>query len=280
MIEIKYISSDGKEYSLTGDRMRATAGYFHEYKWMPSVEKLKNGVEVYDFTKEPASYEITLTLRGTLEERKAFLDRLTDSFEYDVVNVKAGRIYFGNYYIECYIQESKNKVSSLRNNWTDCEVNIYCPYPFWSMEQTKNFYPSEAGKGGSYGFLDYPKGYKRDYSRPKAGIEHWNIDHYRSSNFKMVIYGPCVNPRVTIAGKVYQIYDTLERGEYVVVDSRNKTVTKYLVNGTLQNIFYKKGMENSIFEMMPPGDLLISWNGDFGFEITLYKERSVPRWNS
>lgn len=280
MIEIKYVSSDGKEYSLVGDRMRATDGYFHEYKWTPSEAKLKNGVEVYDFTKEPVSYEITLTIRGTLEERKGFIDRLTDSFEYDIVNVKPGRIYFGNYYIECYIQESRNKVSSLRNNWTDCEVNIYCPYPFWAMEQTKNFYPSEANKGENYAFLDYPKGYKYDYSRTKTGVEHWNVDHYRNSNFKMVIYGPCANPRITIGGKVYQVHDTLEKGEYVVIDSRNRTVTKHLVNGTSQNIFYKKGMENSIFEMIPPGDLLINWSGEFGFEITIYKERSVPRWNS
>ena len=29
MIEIKYVCSNGKEYSLVGDRMRATSGYFH-----------------------------------------------------------------------------------------------------------------------------------------------------------------------------------------------------------------------------------------------------------
>ena len=33
MIEIKYVCSNGKEYNLIGDRMRATSGSFHEYQW-------------------------------------------------------------------------------------------------------------------------------------------------------------------------------------------------------------------------------------------------------
>lgn len=56
----------------------------------------------------------------------------------------------------------------------------------------------------------------------------------------MTIYGPCANPRIIIAGQVYQVYDTLEAHEYIVVDSRKKTIIKRLANGTEQNIFIRK----------------------------------------
>ncbi len=280
MTEIKYVCSNGKEYNLVGDRMRATSGYFHSYEWNPLTTDQEIGVDVYGFGKEPKTYQITLTFRGKLEERKARMDDLINCFEYDVVNTTPGKIWFGNYYIDCYIKGTTSSVSSVRNNWTNMEIEIYCPYPMWAEEKTKNFYPDSAGKGETYKFLEYPYDYLFDYSKPSSGAEHWYINHYRSSNFRMVIYGPCVNPKIAIDGKVYQVYDTLEANEYIIVDSRRKTIIKRLGNGTEQNIFYKKATGNSIFTEIPAGDILISWSGEFGFDITVFKERSVPEWNS
>lgn len=279
MIEIKYVCSNGKEYNLVGDRMRATSGYFHSYEWKQNATQMETGDDVYGFSKEAVTYSITLTLRGKLDERKDLLDDLTDAFEYDVVNLTPGRVYFGGYYIECYIKASSNEVSKTWNNWTDCKVEIYCPYPFWSKEQKRSFFKAEDEKGEEYEFLGYPYGFAYDYSKPAVGAEHWNVEHYRSSNFKLIVYGPCANPRITIDKNVYQVFDTLERNEYIIVDSRTKTVMKYLSNGTNQNIFYKKGTENSVFTLIPSGDLIISWSGEFSFDIIVYKERSVPKWN-
>lgn len=278
MIEVKYVCSNGKEYNLIGDKLRPTNGYFHKYKWKQKATDTGMGDSVYGFSKESITYDITLTVRGSLEERKRQLDDLTNAWEYDIVNAKPGRIYFGKYYIEGYILEMSNEVSSTWNNWTDCKVAIYCPYPFWSEESKKDFFPDKMDRGEEYDFLDYPYGYNYDYSRQKAGSQHWYIDHYRSNNFKMTIHGPCANPRIAINDHVYQVYDTLEKGEYIVIDSRTKTITKRLSNGTTQNIFAKREKESSVFEPIPSGDLLINWSGAFGFEITVYKERSVPRW--
>lgn len=94
MIEIKYMCSNGKEYNLVGNRMRPTSGYFHEYEWKPMTTDQEIGANVYGFEKEPKTYQITLTFRGSLEERKAKMDELTNCFEYDVVNLTPGRIWF------------------------------------------------------------------------------------------------------------------------------------------------------------------------------------------
>lgn len=76
MIEIKYVCSNGKEYNLVGDRMRPTSGYFHDYEWKPMTTDQEIGAYVYGFEKEPKTYQITLTFRGPLEERKAKMDEL------------------------------------------------------------------------------------------------------------------------------------------------------------------------------------------------------------
>lgn len=279
MIEIKYVCSNGKEYNLIGNRMRPTSGYFHEYEWEPSVTENTIGVDVYGFEKSPKTYKITLTIRGKLEERKNLLDELTNCWEYDVANLTPGKIYFGKYYINCYIKEMTNKVSDTRNNWTDCEISIYCPYPMWVEELSKSFYAASENSESEYEYLDYQYDYKYDYSKPATGAETWNIEHYRKSNFKMIIYGPCVDPKIMIADQEYQVFDTLEANEHIVVDSRHKKVMKYKTDGTEENIFYKKSTQSSIFTEIPEGELLVSWDGTFGFDITVFKERSVPEWS-
>lgn len=279
MIEIKYVCSNGEEYNLIGDKMKATSGYFHEYEWKPNATEREMGVTVNAFTKEPVTYDITLTVRGNEKERKQILNNLTNSFEYDVVNMTPGRIYYGEHYIDGYVKKSSNEVSSENNSRTDCKIEIYCPYPFWSMEQQASFYPDSANKGKPYTFLDYPIRYDYDYSRKSAGTQNWNIEHFRDNNFEMIIYGPCADPRILINGYPYQIYDTLEAGEYILIKSREKTITKHLRNGTVQNIFAKRAKDKSVFALIPSGALTLNWSGEFGFDIKVYKERSVPEWN-
>lgn len=279
MIEIKYVCSNGEEYNLIGDKMRATSGYFHAYEWTPNTTEKEMGVTVNAFAKEPVTYDITLTVRGKEKERKQILNKLTNAFEYDVVNLTPGRIYYGEYYIDGYVKKSSNEVSSENNSRTDCKIEIYCPYPFWSMEQQESFYPDSANKGNPYTFLDYPITYNYDYSRKSAGTQNWIIDHFRDNNFEMVIYGPCADPRILINGYPYQIYETLEAGEYILITSREKTITKHLRNGTVQNIFAKRAKDKSVFALIPSGVLTLNWSGEFGFDIKVYKERSVPEWN-
>lgn len=259
--------------------MRATSGYFHAYEWTPNTTEREMGVTVNAFAKEPVTYDITLTVRGKEKERKQILNKLTNAFEYDVVNLTPGRIYYGEYYIDGYVKKSSNEVSGENNSRTDCKIEIYCPYPFWSMEQQESFYPDSANKGKPYTFLDYPIMYNYDYSRKSAGTQNWIIDHFRDNNFEMVIYGPCADPRILINGYPYQIYETLEAGEYILIASREKTITKHLRNGTVQNIFAKRAKDKSVFALIPSGVPTLNWSGEFGFDIKVYKERSVPEWN-
>ena len=94
----------------------------------------------------------------------------------------------------------------------------------------------------------------------------------------MTIYGAVDNPQVTVNDYAYQIMTSLESNEYMQIDSRNNTVLKYLANGVVQNVFDLRNKERSIFEPIPSGNLMVTWSGNFGFDITLFLERSEPVW--
>ena len=132
-----------------------------------------------------------------------------------------------------------------------------------------------AGDGDAY--LYYPFAYPYMYSAP-TNISYILNEHYSECGFKMVIYGPCVDPAIRINGHLYEVIATLSEGEYILVDTRDKSVKKYASDGTVEDLFNSRNKESEIFEWIPAGSLAVSWNLSFGFDITLFQERSEPRW--
>ena len=158
--------------------MRPTDGSFHSYEWTPEVIERKVGETVTGFTKASKIYQITLTIRGKLEDRKALIDDITDAFEHDVINVSPGRIYFGDWYIDCFIKDKTTGISGTWNNWTELQIGIYCPYPSWITEEERSFKKIINGSGESEEFLDYEHDYGYDYTMPYGGDVIWQVDHY------------------------------------------------------------------------------------------------------
>ena len=129
-------------------------------------------------------------------------------------------------------------------------------------------------------FLDYPHDYSYDYTVSDIGSQIWNIDHVVACPFLLTIYGPVTDPRILIDGRVIEVYTTLESNEYLILDSRDHTIIKYLSNGTTQNLYNNRYMEESVFDPIGPGPVYVTWTGTFGFDITAYIERNEPRWRS
>ncbi len=88
----------------------------------------------------------------------------------------------------------------------------------------------------------------------------------------MDIYGPVVNPRVMVNGYPYIVYATIAEGETLTIDSIKKTV----MCGE-RNLFDARNKKQSVFEKIPSGNLALTW-GNFKFKLTLYEERSEPKW--
>lgn len=93
----------------------------------------------------------------------------------------------------------------------------------------------------------------------------------------MVIFGPAINPRVTINGYGYVLYATIPQWAYVVIDSRKHTIMQFNTDGTQSNIFNLRNKTDSVFQKIPGGNLNIVWDASFGVNITIHRERSEPR---
>lgn len=257
------------------------------YSYQTSQVGVKNKTRDYRRDVSTPSVQIGVGPDYTLppDERQSQwredVNHLADVMEKDVIAAEDGKLWTDTgYYLRCKI------IGSSKSDWTMGgipfmfnEFQVLCDNPMWIKEYTRQFYPAGTpGSGTSGDFLDFPFDFSFDFSAPESGVESWNIDNYASNDFKMTIYGPCENPRILINGWPYEVTDTLESGEYIVIDSAANTVIKYRTNGTTKDLFNDRGKLQSVFTPIPGGRITVNWSGTFRFDITIYAERTEPRW--
>jgi hypothetical protein len=279
-MKLYYENSEGTTLDLSGFPYLLTFTDAYGYAWEVESAALGNNkskVQKFKRNSKQLSASIAISSRYRTDFTR-YMDDFFSTVEVDVVANKPGKLITENgEYMQCYIVESENNRINPLMRLNERNVTIMSPYPFWITEATKHFQPVGREEIES-DYLDYPYDYNYDYSYETPGIRTWNLDHYATSEFKMTIYGYCENPRILINGYPYQIFGTVEENEFLVIDSKNKTVTHYLNNGTTENWFDFRNKENSVFEPLPSGNLTLTWDGTYGFDILAYLERSEPKW--
>lgn len=211
---------------------------------------------------------------------KEAAEHLFNIIEYDVINNTEGRIVTdtGSYF-PCRILASDKTDWEKPTAYMFIDLTAVSGKNSWITEQNFSFYPSGTStENADSEFLDYNFDYDFDYTTQKSGISSINISHIATSDFKLTIFGPCNNPRILIAGHPYEVFTSLSDGEYLIIDSINNTVIKYLTNGTQESVYDLRGKAKTVFEQIPPGYNTVSWDGSFGFDLTVYIERSEPLW--
>lgn len=268
---IRYINSRGDEVNLNKEPYKLLISDLIDYEWKANEKSER----IINFQKEieNRSLNIDIIKNGSTSSRKLMND-LSDIFEYDVINAVPGRLYIDDNYLTCFLSSSE------KDNWeTDaiiqCEYGLVTDYPFWVTEKMFSFGMQQSSTAGT--FLDYPHDYNYDYAS-EGRNDYVSNDHFGSCDFVMNIFGPAINPEITIAGHIYEVITTLESSEYLQINSRDGTVVKVSQTGEMTNEYNNRNKTSSVFEKIPPGDSLVSWDGNFGFDITLFVERSEPKW--
>ncbi len=270
---LKYINSEKKEIDLTSFETQIYSGNFHNFEWEYDSIERQFGVRLQRFKKSAATYDMVISARKNTAET---MTKVFEIFERDVVTQSAGRLYFNDYYLECFIVAQSTAPS---DNFFGAEktCTIFAPYPFWIKENEHSFTVESVATGN---YLDYNYDYSYDYSSPETGSYVWKTGHYAASEYKLIIYGPCTAPQISINGRIFNIYEiTANENERFEIDSESETVYKILQDGIKENIFQYRGKESGdIFAPIEGGDLTINWNGGFAFDLILYQERSEPEW--
>lgn len=226
--------------------------------------------------EENGGYETKMSIDvfGDRAEFKNNMESLYQIIAVDAEEDTYGRLYVNDTFLRCRIKTSE------KSGWkgyiySEVELIFTAPVLSWVREKRKSFAVRQNTTSNG---LNFPFNFPFNFASSQKGQASWKIEHPAPSEFQMIVYGPCVNPRVLIDGYPYEVFTTLDVGDYMIIDSQSDTVYKYLSNGTIQNLFHNRGLEYSIFEKIPSGLLNINWSGDFGFDLTLFLERREAAW--
>ena len=243
-------------------------------------------------------------------EFRKLISELMDITEKDLLSKVPGKLYVDEYYLPCFIYQITPGDYDELFYTVDNEARILSPYPFWIKEKSCKFYlnaeikqaeeekqainngltdaeitvdypydypygyVSRYIKHGTYPIYDYAFDYYKDHQ-----IGRLNNDGFSEAGFRMIVYGPCTKPSLYIGNNSYEVDTVLYDNEYLVIDSRERSVTKYRINGVTENLFNSRNKEKSVFQKIPSGMQYVKWNAQFSFDVTMYIERSEPVWN-
>lgn len=269
---VRYVNSQNKSFDFIDANVLPVSGYFHQRKLNASIDNDAT-IEITDCT-----YTITLNLRGSLDDRKKKLDEICDIIEVDCNANIPGTLYFGNYYIKCYIISSNTSIATI-NTRTSLELGIFCPKQEW-IRQKQYILPAYASsKSSKKDIKKYKYSYPYIYSTNKGTISIVN-ESLSDSDFILRFYGECSNPYIKVGNILYQVNTTLADGEYLEIDSSNNTITGFDKYGNKRNLFYYRDMQSrsDFFVKIPSGLSEASWSGSFNAELIVFDKRGEPRW--
>lgn len=278
MQNIFYENSEGIKLNLLRSPYRLQTADFFNYSWeYSSITGQMNGGKITKFKQGIKSKQATLGIMGRNEEEYyAAVDGFYETVERDVINLTPGKLWIGDYYLECYIFSSQKESWEDGIEVLDNTINIVTEYPFWI---SKNIYTFHSYGTSSSNNKRYVSRYPYRYAN---GMNNTYIinPHFTDSNFTLIVYGPVVNPKVSIGGQSYLVNIVLEAGEYLEIDSRAGTVVKVTINGERVDAFHNREKKRTFFKKIQTGRQNVVWTGKFDFDLILYEERSEPKWST
>ena len=284
MYDVIYKNNYKEEANLTKWPYMITGGNIFDGEW----ESIENDEHIQGFEKNIQDRTIRLTVSTVgMQSLASAIDNLEGVFEKDIVSASPGRLYIGNSYMNCYI--SKNSKDRWVNDLDSItmELNAKSDYPYWITESLYRFRKSsdQLTEGAEIG-IDYEYDYEYEYSYgfgSDGTMQYINNANPTECGFRMTIYGPVINPPIRINGHLYELKATLYEGEYAVIDcstrySQDRAIYKVQNDGTKIDLFNSRNKQSDIFQKIPPGRSTVTWPGNFGFDVVLFRERGTPPW--
>ncbi len=273
--KLTYINHLNERFDMGTGGVYVNTHELRNYEW--TVEK--QGDRIASLRRGIVKRKLPLVfLSNTAAESYALRDRLFEIMDKDAAAQQYGKFVIGDYYLRGYVTKSVKKkwMKSLSGRFLQLDLTVTTDQPAWVQEKRHVLRKlSESGIGGQdldYAF-DYPYDFKSD-----TGAEGVNNTGIVESNFRMIFYGPCVDPEVEIGGHLYKVFGDVGSKEYVTVDSAAKTIYLTKEDGTRVSWLNNRYRRSYIFEPIKVGKQSVFWGGAYGIDVITYDERSEPRW--
>lgn len=278
---IVYENSAGETIRLDRAGFYAEEGTLRDFVWDYSYSGYPDGTggSVSQFSRHEKTKDFIVSAHAyNRSELDALLNRLHNVTEYDVRSRTPGKLYLNSQYVSCYLIASEVTNKSKHMLFVTKKLTILPVIPYWCTEETKNFIAGGAESSSHYGKRyngRYPYKYGTGYSQTMLDntVGSWETPMI------LTIYGPAVNPSLSIGGNTYALHTTLIANERAIIDQLHKKIYKIGTTGGRSNLFNTRDKTNDIFKYAPIGMVPVLYNGDYSFDITLIHQRSEPLWN-
>lgn len=271
--DLIYVGSAGESFDLGSGPVRryGKGDPFREREW--DYDLGANGISNASRASRKVSF--SAVVRGDLSAA----DRMADAFDADVRKGAPGAFRLGGW--ECRAYVTKCSCSAATDGLLDLEMEAVLLGGVWYRAHSKQFLPVGSAAGMGKG---YPHGYPYAYGAA-TGKQSMDFPASAPGPVRLVVYGPATNPSVTAGGNVFQVKVSVPTGGRLEVDGRDLTcelvspygqrtdALRYAVRGT------GAGSGEYVFEEVGGGgDLAVTWDGSFGFDLTAYEKRGEPTW--
>ena len=277
MRERYYINSRGEKIDFSRWPYRIKSHNLQRWEWDYDAVNTGNiGGSIRRIYRGVKEFTVTITVCSlSPQNRMKDITRLYEILEYDTHMEKMGKFYIGKEYMTCFFTRSEKRTNPSITNALDITFTVVSPYPMWCRDESVSFYQLDQIESNDG--LNYPYNYPYNYTA-NLTVNYLQNTNDRPDDFEMIVYGPVVHPRITIGKNEYYVKAEILTGEYMVINSRKKEIYKILGNGDQENMFNSRVGKNGFFAKIPPGKNLVTYSGTFGFDITIFHERSEPDW--
>jgi hypothetical protein len=281
---LRYINTKNQELYLSGGTYLADSAGLFDFEWRYNgVNNKSRGGRIESFYRDISEFNLPIEIHAY--DRRQFytaLTRLYSIVDMDVAEKRPGRLVLDtDEYMECYI------VGSTKTEWKDNirtvlnGIKLVTERPFWCRDVRFSYYPGGADSGGAASGLDYLFDYAFDYAAG-SNIQIVENDNYTAADFEMVIFGAATNPTVTIGANIYTVGTdakpvVLYAGDRLVINSRGASIKQIKPDGEVVNRYGWRDFVHDVFAPIPSGKNVMSSNAYF--DLTMFQERSEPRWN-
>ena len=259
--------SDGHVYFGTVPKLRG-------FEWRYTLgEKTVTGLH-----RAAKSVEVTGKVIGSLES----IDLMHAIFEADLSNGVPGTLSSDDgWTAKAYVV--KAEPGDIYPTIVNITWSVILVEGVWRHETNTHYRFSQSDDTST---LDMPFDYPHDYAgMPASGTLH--NSSRAATPVRLTVFGPASNPAITIGANRYEVDCDVPAGSRLVIDgvASPKTVTLIDAYGGTSNKLKDAKLGTGVnsgsycFQQLPPGNMQVSSNGGFEFDVTQCEMRGEPLWN-
>jgi hypothetical protein len=278
--DIRYVNRRGEsiELGVEGGSLHYLEHEVRDWEWSYSTGK--GSGRVASFSRRPSKpTKVKLPVgiaAATAAEGIALRNKVIAIGEPDIAAGEPGELQVGDWSMQCWIIAGEPSKYWYDDRYAEINLTLLVEDPSWTRASVKELMPETETSGDA---ADFPRDFPLNLCRERASTTVY-VAGDSDSPFLWRVYGPATSPYIRVADNLYRVNVDVPEGARLEVDSRARTVTLVLNDGTVTNVYSKRergvsGSGSYIFEPIPSGYNDFAWGNDAQMDLVTYEVRTA-----